>query len=759
MAVPLNTKTYDHRESTPAWVSWLFGLASLGILTELVRISGYLGAFQFSYSPYAILPLLGLTSDCILIVLVARLRTQTRSTIWFLGFLVSMVVNSGGELLQRLSTTPAAANVWSTVSTIGGVCFVATFCFFALVHLRYEKILANVYFVFFMAISTFFFLYLISGSSTIIMGQVQSLVLKPWGYEAPNGPYYFFYVIWYVVLLGGCLVLFAREFRRARDHAGHMRHGLFMLAVALPLLVGGIFIGGVLPLLGYEPLPVTAALTAFSGILVAYSIFRYRLFVFNPASIATNVLETMREAVIVLNTDYSIAYANRQAEDLLGSASNSLIGQDLVRYFRGNEEKLQQRLLVPLRTQSHAEIGETEISLVRGKRVPVSVSAAQFIGDLYTVDGYVVVMTDISEVEAKVVERTHDVKEGQARLTASINSLDIGYVMLDQNLEIVIANQTTRQILKTHKDISFSQLEELIHGELDLKAEVTLCMQKATSRRQNAVPLSDGRFVNILISPIVHDGAIIGTVLLLEDVTEARIIERSKDEFFSIASHEMRTPLIAIVGYASMIMEKYPENTANASLTHMVDNIFRSGQRLMKIVNDFLIMSSLEQKFAKYRIEDFQLRLLLEEVAQELSPLALAKNLPLTTSCPPHYSARADRDRVRQVLINLIGNAIQNTETGEVRVEVISKKGMLEISVSDTGRGIAPANQPLLFRKFQQAGSSLLTREISQGTGLGLYISKLLVEQMGGTIGLHHSLEGKGSVFSFTIPSSRSPRL
>ena len=113
----------------------------------------------------------------------------------------------------------------------------------------------------------------------------------------------------------------------------------------------------------------------------------------------------------------------------------------------------------------------------------------------------------------------------------------------------------------------------------------------------------------------------------------------------------------------------------------------------------------------------------------------------------------ADKDRLKQVLINMIGNAFKFTETGGVYFEKFdSKDGTVSVDVRDTGSGIAVEQQPLLFRKFQQAGDSLYTRDTSKGTGLGLYISKLLIEGMKGSIGLRTSALKKGSVFYFSLP-------
>jgi len=122
-------------------------------------------------------------------------------------------------------------------------------------------------------------------------------------------------------------------------------------------------------------------------------------------------------------------------------------------------------------------------------------------------------------------------------------------------------------------------------------------------------------------------------------------------------------------------------------------------------------------------------------------------------------SAFADKDRVGEVILNLLSNSIKYSDKGTINVEASLLQGFLKVSVTDTGKGIAPEQQSLLFRKFQQAGKSLLTRDTSRSTGLGLYISRLMIEQMQGKIVLEKSVPGVGSTFSFEIPVAKGGEL
>jgi signal transduction histidine kinase len=124
---------------------------------------------------------------------------------------------------------------------------------------------------------------------------------------------------------------------------------------------------------------------------------------------------------------------------------------------------------------------------------------------------------------------------------------------------------------------------------------------------------------------------------------------------------------------------------------------------------------------------------------------------------PGHSKASVygDKNRTKQVIYNLVGNALKFTDKGSITMEIKQDGPLLKVLISDTGPGISAGAQQLLFHKFQQAGDSLITRDTAHGTGLGLYISKLIVENMGGSIQLESSVPGTGSVFSFSLPSAK----
>ncbi|MEK7546889.1 MAG: ATP-binding protein [Patescibacteria group bacterium] len=361
-------------------------------------------------------------------------------------------------------------------------------------------------------------------------------------------------------------------------------------------------------------------------------------------------------------------------------------------------------------------------------------------------------------VERKVTERTRELKEEQARLVASINSLDFGFIIADASHQIVLKNKAISNILGISDGVAtMAEIDSLFGKSVDVLGKSNLCLAENLGINVPEV-IFGNKFLRFFFSPIVmirDHKEVIGYVFLLEDITEAKLLERSREEFFAIASHEMRTPLTAIRGNMALIKDFFGTELKNPDVKEMVDDSYKASIRLIGIVNDFLDTSRLEQGKLSLKSENINLVALTTEVVHELNAMAESKKLKLNfktddaIQLPP---VSADRDRAKQVIYNLVSNAINYTQEGGINIDITKEGNFLKVSVADTGNGISPQNQSLLFKKFQQAGEKILTRDVSKSTGLGLYISKLLVGGMGGKIWLEKSELGKGSTFAFTLP-------
>ncbi|MDZ7962559.1 MAG: ATP-binding protein [Aulosira sp. DedQUE10] len=245
-----------------------------------------------------------------------------------------------------------------------------------------------------------------------------------------------------------------------------------------------------------------------------------------------------------------------------------------------------------------------------------------------------------------------------------------------------------------------------------------------------------------------------GYVYILRDMTERKQAELAKQEFLAMISHEVRTPITSVIGMASLLL--------NSGLTteqrDFVEVIYTSGNSLLEIINDFLDLSKIESGKLELEEQPFALRSCINEALSLLAPKAREKGLKLTFLDTPELPTTivGDITRLRQVLINLLSNALKFTETGSIEVSVITRKLQdtkqeIQFTVKDTGIGIKRDRLERLFKAFIQVNSSI-TRQYG-GTGLGLAICKQLCELMGGKIWVE-SEPGIGSKFYFTITVS-----
>jgi signal transduction histidine kinase len=238
---------------------------------------------------------------------------------------------------------------------------------------------------------------------------------------------------------------------------------------------------------------------------------------------------------------------------------------------------------------------------------------------------------------------------------------------------------------------------------------------------------------------------------LLQANEHLKELDKLKDEFVSLASHELRTPMTAIKGYVWMVQNQKAgpiSETANKYL----DIVFSSTERLIHLVNDMLDVSRIESGRFQLHPESFDFSDMVSQIQTEFSAKAAERHMTWHTSIdPPQIIINADKDKVLQILENLVGNAFKFTpDDGFVSLQVTTQANKLKVSVSDSGRGISQDDIPKLFTKFTRLGEGL-SPLAQPGTGLGLYLSKQFVELHHGQVSVESTL-GKGSTFTFTIP-------
>ncbi len=270
--------------------------------------------------------------------------------------------------------------------------------------------------------------------------------------------------------------------------------------------------------------------------------------------------------------------------------------------------------------------------------------------------------------------------------------------------------------------------------------------------------------VSVTISPVrTAEGEIVGASKIARDITEQRRLRaiadeasRLKDEFLAVLSHELRTPLNTVLGYARMLRREDKRMSADLR-ERALDALERNADLLTRLVNDVLDTSRVVTGKFRLEMDVCPLDGVLAEAIRTIQPAAEAKNIALDVHLDPGLIVLCDRDRMLQVMWNLLSNAIKFTPSGgSVSVQGERQGGEITIAIGDTGIGIAPEHLPFVFQRFWQAHTGA-SREFG-GLGLGLALSRHIVELHGGSIVAESEAEGQGAVFTVTLPTATAVR-
>ncbi len=269
--------------------------------------------------------------------------------------------------------------------------------------------------------------------------------------------------------------------------------------------------------------------------------------------------------------------------------------------------------------------------------------------------------------------------------------------------------------------------------------------------------------LSISIAPTIDmDNNVSGAIAIFHDISEQKALQRERNEFVSTASHEMRTPVAAIEGYLAMATNPNLA-TVDERAKGFLEKAHDSALHLGKLFQDLLSVTKIEDKRLQESRSVFNLSDLVLQIASEMEVVAKKKGLKLFTHIggagmsgemvvAPTYPVKADSERLREVITNLVDNAIKYTSQGSVDISLEGNKTTVTVKIHDTGVGISAEEQKHLFEKFYRVNNSF-TRE-QTGTGLGLYIARSLIEMYGGKIWVE-SEEGKGSTFAFSLPLAK----
>ncbi|EAD4954859.1 PAS domain-containing protein [Listeria monocytogenes] len=343
-----------------------------------------------------------------------------------------------------------------------------------------------------------------------------------------------------------------------------------------------------------------------------------------------------------------------------------------------------------------------------------------------------------------------EIKQNEQRLNAIVQNLVSGVMLINVDKQVIMTNRTMYQILG-ETEITGKPFYEVIKSfALSQLIEATF-ETKTIQQKEIILYFPREMILDASVSPILgENGEITGIILLLHDITQIRHLENVRSEFVTNVSHELKTPVTALKGFAETLLDgaMYDEVLLKKFLTIIKEE----SDRLHRLIMDILALSRIEQNPVAENVELVDVDEVIEQSARTIFEMATEKNIRVTI--PEKTSAsvmiETDRDKLQQIVINLLSNAINYTPVdGKVEVKLIEQEAEVIIEVTDNGIGIPAKDIDRVFERFYRVDKARSRH--SGGTGLGLSIVKHLVENCGGRIEVE-SQEEVGSTFRVTLP-------
>lgn len=366
------------------------------------------------------------------------------------------------------------------------------------------------------------------------------------------------------------------------------------------------------------------------------------------------------------------------------------------------------------------------------------------------------VLYKIARQASDAVSKLQEVLENEkGRLSQAVQSLSEGLLMVDTNYRLLLTNQKLSELLSIAQVPTLFDIVNALSGQLDLRTK----MEEVVSKGETLAPweiVAGGKVLQVLASRVVDNktGKPIAIVVLFHDITDAKSLEKLRQDFTAMMVHELRAPLTSIKSTVEMLKENMQKVTSD-ELVKSLATINSSSGSMLKLVADLLDVAKIEAGKFDIISEAGNVGDAAREQVESFRPMAAAKNLKLTYEVGSDLGqGYFDKVRLKQVLNNLLSNAVKYTDFGEVIVKVNPRlvNGYpvdILVSVSDTGVGVEQDQIDKLFSKFGQLEAG---KKKTGNSGLGLYIAKGIVEGWGGKIWVESQGSKMGATFNFTVP-------
>jgi two-component system phosphate regulon sensor histidine kinase PhoR len=355
----------------------------------------------------------------------------------------------------------------------------------------------------------------------------------------------------------------------------------------------------------------------------------------------------------------------------------------------------------------------------------------------------------LNRMAGDIEDKIKEVRSQNQRLEAVFNSMVEGVLVVDRSSRIVSANAAIEKMFGVPDKASEGRLLLDVIRNNDIASLVNAAIDKGeavSAEAEIVYPVS--RIIRVNATPLFDGAAVGGCLAVVHDMSETRRLETVRSDFVANVSHELKTPLTSIKGFVETLREGAIDDKENgpAFLKIIQDHT----DRLDRLVDDLLALAHIESREMELRRGKFDLRKLADDIIPGFRSQMARKRVEVKDELPAGAIVNADRERVGQVLTNLIDNAIKfNRDGGSVRIYCADSDGAVKVTVEDSGCGIPAKELGRIFERFYRVDKAR-SRDLG-GTGLGLSIVKHIVELHGGSVGVESS-EGLGSKFWFTLP-------
>src|SRR3984957_12278664 len=488
-------------------------------------------------------------------------------------------------------------------------------------------------------------------------------------------------------------------------------------------------------LTGMNMLVSGAALLLACTAFFSYDLYTFRVGIVRNLSTEAQILGSNTVSALVFNDPHAAGNtlsALNASPQIIYGAIYTPEGQLFAGYWRDNSGKALPIPAIPA--------GQTQAHWFANGRI-VLVQSIIFQGKL---TGFVYVVSDLQAINDRL--------KSYALITAAVLAISLIVALLISRISQRVISEPVVQLAETVRVVSYQKdytIRALATGNRD---EVSTLIESFNEmlgqiqERDTALRQARDELEQRVLERTTQL-AVANKELDLRN----REVERAtqmKSKFLASMSHELRTPLNAIVGFSDLLSDGTP-GELNVKQKRFVNHIKQGSTHLLQLINDILDLSKIEAGQLELRSEEFLVKDALPEVLSTIHPLAMAKNIRVEQKVESKSLVKSDRVRFKQILYNLLSNAVKFTpKDGLIRIECVDHWDFVRMSVTDTGIGIRPEDQKVVFEEFRQIEGS--ADRAQEGTGLGLAITKRLVEQQGGQISVESEL-GKGSRFTFTL--------